>query len=47
VDRLVGSDVERALDEFVPRWLDGWPIRRPRYVGRDLSWEEWNALPGR
>jgi hypothetical protein len=47
VDRLVGSDVERALDEFVPRWLGSWPMPRPRYVGRDLSWAEWNALPGR
>jgi len=48
VDRLVGSDVERALDEFVPRWLaEAWPLRRPRYVGRDLTWAEWNALAGR
>jgi hypothetical protein len=22
VDRMVGSDLERALGEFVPRWLD-------------------------
>jgi hypothetical protein len=47
VDRLVGSHVERALDEFVPRWLTQWPIRRPRYVGRDLTWAEWIALPDR
>jgi hypothetical protein len=47
VDRLVGSDLERAFDEFVPRWLAGWPMARPRYVGRDLSWAEWNALPAR
>jgi hypothetical protein len=47
VDRLVGSDLERGFDAFVPRWLAGWPMARPRYVGRDLSWAEWNALPGR
>jgi hypothetical protein len=47
VDRLVGGDVERGLDALVPRWLAGWPIARPRYVGRDLSWAEWNALPAR
>ena len=49
VDRLVGSDVERALDVFVPRWIDAaWPLPGPpRYVGRDLPWAEWNALPGR
>jgi hypothetical protein len=47
-DRLVGTDVERALDEFVPRWLgNGWPVRRPRLVGRDLPWAEWIALPDR
>jgi hypothetical protein len=46
VDRLVGSDVEAALDAFVPAWLEAdWPIARPRYVGRDLSWAEWLALP--
>ena len=38
VDKLVGSEVERALDEFVPRWLaEEWPLKAPRYVGRDLS----------
>ncbi|RJK92660.1 GNAT family N-acetyltransferase [Vallicoccus soli] len=45
VDRLVGTDVERALDELVPRWLaEDWPLQRPRYVGRDLSWSAWVAL---
>lgn len=46
VDRMVGSDVERALDELVPRWVaEVWPLTSPRYVGRDLSWGEWLALP--
>jgi hypothetical protein len=46
VEKLVGSDVERELDELVPRWVaQDWPLRQPRYVGRDLSWEEWLALP--
>lgn len=46
VDALVGTDVEAALDDFVPRWIaDEWPLRQPRYVGRDLSWDEWLALP--
>jgi hypothetical protein len=48
VDRLVGSDVECALDAFVPRWLaEQWPLEQPRYVGRDLTWAEWIALPDR
>ena len=46
VDRLVGTDVERALDELVPRWIaQDWPVEQPRYIGRDLSWAEWMALP--
>ena len=49
VDRLVGTDVERTLDEFAERWLrEDWPLPAPpRFVGRDLSWAEWNALPSR
>ena len=46
VDRLVGSDVAAALDELVPRWIaQEWPFDRPRYVGRDISWSEWLAMP--
>jgi RimJ/RimL family protein N-acetyltransferase len=45
-DEYVGGDVEAALDELVPRWVaEAWPLRRPRYVGRDLTWAEWLALP--
>jgi RimJ/RimL family protein N-acetyltransferase len=48
VERLVGTEVQAALDAFVPRWLDAdWPLRRPRFVGRDLTWAEWVALPDR
>ncbi len=46
VDDQVGTDLERALDALVPRWIaDALPFHRPRYVGRDLSWPEWLALP--
>lgn len=46
VDRLVGSPLERELDALVPRWIaEDWPLTRPRYVGRDLSWDAWMALP--
>lgn len=46
VDDLVGSAEERALDALVPRWIAAdWPFRQPRYIGRDLSWQEWLALP--
>lgn len=46
VDAHVGTDLERKLDELVPRWIDtSWPLENPRYVGRDLTWSEWLALP--
>ncbi|HEY7042219.1 MAG TPA: GNAT family N-acetyltransferase [Nocardioidaceae bacterium] len=46
VDECVDTDVEAGLDAEVPRWIaSSWPFERPRYVGRDLSWDEWLALP--
>lgn len=46
VDPLVGTPVEATLDELVPQWVArDWPMTRPRYVGRDLSWQEWLELP--
>ena len=48
VDAHVGGPLERALDETVPRWIaEVWPLTAPRYVGRDLSWDDWLALPER
>ena len=45
VDSCVGTVVEAALDDFVPRWIaQDWPLEHPRYVGRDLSWAQWLAL---
>jgi hypothetical protein len=46
VDELVDSDVERALDALVPQWIAAaWPFQQPRYLGRDISWQDWLALP--
>lgn len=46
VDECVGTDLEAALDALVPGWIAAdWPFERPRYIGRDLSWDEWLALP--
>ena len=45
-DEYVGSAVQRALDDFVPGWIQReWPLEAPRYVGRDLTWRDWQALP--
>jgi len=47
VDGQAGTGLERTLDALVPAWIaDDWPFRRPRFIGRDLSWPEWLALPG-
>jgi hypothetical protein len=46
VDAWAGTGLQTTLDAFVPRWIaEVWPFERPRYVGRDLSWQEWLALP--
>ncbi|WP_432536321.1 GNAT family N-acetyltransferase [Kineococcus arenarius] len=46
VDRLVGSELEAVLDAEVPRWVHrDWPFTAPRFVGRDLTWQQWLALP--
>ncbi|WP_406374629.1 N-acetyltransferase [Streptomyces sp. NBC_00647] len=46
VDERVGTALERDLDLLVPRWIaEAWPFQRPRFIGRDLSWHDWLALP--
>jgi 4-amino-4-deoxy-L-arabinose transferase-like glycosyltransferase len=46
VDDQVGTGLERALDALVPQWIAAaWPFTQPRYIGRDLSWAQWLALP--
>ena len=46
VDSQAGTGLESALDALVPQWIaTTWPFTQPRYVGRDLSWNEWIALP--
>jgi len=45
-DEYVGSAVEAALDELVPRWVaDVWPFGSPAYLGREISWQDWLARP--
>ena len=46
VDEQVGSELDRTLEQFVPGWLgSAWPFERVCYIGRDLTWAEWLALP--
>lgn len=46
VDELVGSKIEQALDALVPQWIAAdWPFEQPRFLGREISWSDWLALP--
>lgn len=41
-----GSSVAEELEEFVREWVTTtWPFKSVRYPGRDISWEDWHALP--
>jgi hypothetical protein len=46
IDSLVGPPLASSLDTVVPRWIaDSWPFVNPRFIGHDLTWEEWRRLP--
>jgi hypothetical protein len=41
-----GEALEAELSDLVPRWLaSAWPFTNPRFVGRDLSWDDRLARP--
>ncbi|MCG5435955.1 hypothetical protein [Micromonospora foliorum] len=45
VDDLVGSELEAAVDTLVPQWIAAdWPFHQPRYLGRDIAWQDWLSL---
>jgi hypothetical protein len=46
VDGQAGAELRVVLDGLVPEWVaSSWPFERPRYIGRDISWSDWLALP--
>lgn len=46
VDDLVDTELEARLDALVPIWvMADWPLARPRFIGLDLSWDDWLDLP--
>jgi RimJ/RimL family protein N-acetyltransferase len=48
IDDMVATPVEHELDRLVPLWISQqWPFTRPRYIGHDLTWTQWLALPDR
>jgi hypothetical protein len=43
----LGTGLEETLEEAVRRWIsEEWPFEKVIYPGRDLTFEEWDALPG-
>ena len=46
IDRELGGELDTCLRDFVPEWISSsWPFREPRFIGRDLLWADWLALP--
>ncbi len=46
VDDLVGTPLASSLEVLIPRWItERWPFRSPRFIGTDISWDEWLLLP--
>jgi hypothetical protein len=44
----LATGLEAALEATVRQWVaDVWPFTDVVYPGRDLSWDEWDALPDR
>jgi hypothetical protein len=40
------GDLEEVLEATVREWIDAeWPFETVRWPGREISWEEWDALP--
>lgn len=40
------GDLEEVLEAAVREWLDAeWPFEAVRWPGREITWEEWDALP--
>ena len=44
-DSVKAQGLEAELGGFLRQWLrEVWPIRRPVFPGRDVSWQAWEAL---
>jgi hypothetical protein len=48
VQEELSGPLERALRSEVPAWIDeAWPFEAPRFIGVELTWDEWEQLPER
>ena len=44
-DSAKAQGIEAELGAFLHDWLrDAWPFQQPVFPGRDVSWQEWEAL---
>ena len=44
-DTVKPQGLEAELGTFLHQWLqEVWPFRKPVFPGRDVSWQEWQAL---
>lgn len=44
-DGVKAQGAEAQLGSFLRQWLqEEWPFRHPVFPGRDVSWQEWEAL---
>jgi hypothetical protein len=42
----LGEGLEPVVDAWARQWLaEAWPFRAVRWPGRDISWDQWSALP--
>ncbi len=46
IDAEVGGELETCLSSEVRRWITAmWPFASPRFIGEDLTWDDYLALP--
>jgi hypothetical protein len=46
VDALAGTAFAATFEAFVVQWVTtSWPFTNPRFIGIDVTWEEWLGLP--
>jgi len=44
-DSVKAQGIEEELGVFLRQWLrDVWPFQHPVFPGRDVSWQDWEAL---
>jgi hypothetical protein len=46
VDEAVSTPLESSLNTLIPEWVSRWwPFDEPRFIGLDITWEDWSKLP--